>query len=126
MTETTLQTPTHGDLLKDFLTSPFSEEETLEWMVIHHTHHIRLRPIRGAQPVALAALTQRGAAAVIAALWPDRDDQRSEYTFWHKNFITRTPYEVLGAIPQELIPALQEKLDRLRNVPWVDSVEEAH
>lgn len=132
MTTTTSEAPGHVDVLKEILIPPFGEADALGWMVILHTHAIHLRPEnledheaqRG--PEILSPLTQRGAAEVMAALWPDRFNERSNYLYWYWQFNSRTPYEDLASVPPDLVPALQEKLARLRQAPRVESVMADH
>src|SRR5438046_2116561 len=91
----------HEDLLRGVLREPLTEADALLWMVLLHTHTIRLRPgavreWRGeeaAGPVELAAQTQRGVASVMAALWPDRSDERANYIYWYWQYNTQVPYE---------------------------------
>lgn len=125
MTKTTSQALTQVDVLKNILIPPFSEKDALDWMVILHTHAIHIHAMaHDAEQSILAPLTQRGAAEVIAALWTDRNDERSNYVYWYWQFNTHTPYEVLASVPPELLPGLHEKLARLRQAPFVETVVE--
>ena len=109
------------ELLRSVLPSPLTEEDALLWMVLLHTHEIHLRPSvlssrrNGEQveeTVVLPAETQRGAASVIAALWPNRKDERANYVYWYWQYNTRTPYEVLDAVPEDQ----RTRLFKLRNL----------
>lgn len=118
------------ELLRSVLDGPLTEDDALLWMVLFHTHLIHLRPgsLAGngmADPLeVLPAETQRGAAEIIATLWPDRHDERAGYVYWYWQYNTRTPYEVLDAVPEELRPRLLKLRDLLTRDPRVVTVVE--
>lgn len=106
MTKNTART----DLLRSVLSDPLTEEDALLWMVLLHTHEIHLRPgvlsnrgdgVQAEEIVVLPSDTQRGAASIIAALWPDRTDERANYAYWYFQYNTRTRYEALDVVPEE-------------------------
>lgn len=129
MTTRTSEPIPHEELLRAVVQPPLSEEDALLWMALLHTHRVRLRPkaggtaANGGAPV-LAALTQRGAAEAVAALWPDRADERAGSPYWYFQYNSRTPYETLSQVPRELLPRLLEFRDRLASEPRVLDVEE--
>lgn len=93
-----------------------SDDDALALMVLLHTHNFQLgggvtltdRP--GVSH--LAAITQRHAAEVMAAAWPDRADrERTSREHWYYAFNTRSPFEVIEDIP----PEFMRRLDRLRH-----------
>jgi hypothetical protein len=99
-------------------------------MVLLHTHaiHLRLDAIAGANglPSSFAALTQRGAAEVVANVWSElkpQQDQRSKYVYWYWQYNTQTPYEVLEDVPDAVLPRLVELRDALARDPRVARVE---
>jgi hypothetical protein len=123
--------PTHLDLLESILKAPLTEEDALLWMILLHTHHIHLRASSAAngsnledRAEILGPLTHRGAAEVIAGLWPDRADERGKYTFWYQQYNTRTPYEDLSQVPQEMMPRLFELRNLVAQDPRVRTVVE--
>ncbi len=81
-----------------------TDDDGLAVMLLLHTHHILLggavlSDLPGVQD--LAALTQRHAAEIIAAAWPDRKDAtRTSPPHWYYTFNTRTPFEVVEDIKQ--------------------------
>jgi hypothetical protein len=94
-------------------------------MILLHTHAIQLRPgVLGEEPVLLPAETQRGVAATIAALWPNRTDARGSYEYWYWQYNTRTPYEVLEDVPEHLMPRLREFRQALAQDARVSAVLE--
>ncbi len=102
-------------------------------MVLLHTHAIHLSSGAHANDGAdnqdggtafLHALTQREAASVIAALWPNRTDQRADYVYWYFQYNTRTPYEVFSDVPKELMTRLLEFRSTLAREPRVAAVIE--
>jgi hypothetical protein len=106
-----------------------TEADALLWMVLLHTHGIRLRPgvVTGADPglTEFPALTQRGAAGVVADLWADlkdRQDKRSDYTYWYHQYNSQVPYEVIGEVPDSLQPRLTELRDALARDSRIASV----
>lgn len=120
----------HQELLCSVLKRPLTEEDALLWMTLLHTHTIRLRPEALSRNGALGASevlppeTQRGAAELIAALWPDRHDERAGYLYWYWQYNTKTPYEVLDDVPAELRPRLLQLRDLLAQEPRVIAVTE--
>jgi hypothetical protein len=120
----------HATLLRDLLGERIAEDDALLWMVLLHTHEIHMRPDALAeawpngQVAVLPAETQRGVASIIASLWPDRDDPRAQYVYWYILFNTRTPYETLDAVPDELKRHLLQLRDSLAADPRVIAVVE--
>ncbi len=120
MTPTLTRQTIHQDLLKSCLGDRLSESDALLWMVLLHTHTIQVRAdaIAGANgiPPSIAALTQRGAAEVVARVWsemkPD-EVERANYVYWYRLFNTQTPYEVIEDVPEALLPRLVELRDTL-------------
>ena len=129
----------HEELVRAAVDGRLSEEDALVWMVLLHTHEMHLqadavcdswRSHAGAGHVVLAAQTRRVVAAVIASLWKELmekrgqppDEQRSNYAYWYWQYSTRVPYEVIEAVPTELLPRLQEFRDVLARDPRVLAV----
>jgi hypothetical protein len=104
------------ELLRNAIRGGLSEEDALLWMALLHTHEIHLQPgtledLKGDPIVILSPDTQRGAAAVIAALWRKHSDPvRTDYTYWYFEYGMRTPYELFDDAP----PAHQERIRQLR------------
>jgi hypothetical protein len=128
----TLETA-HEELLRSVLRGPLTEEDALLWMVLLHTHAIHLRPgtiLEGCGnngtdgPIVLPPETQRGVASVMAALWPNRSDERADYIYWYWQYNTRVPYEVLSDVPADLMPRLLKLRDLLAQDPRVAAVVE--
>jgi hypothetical protein len=122
-----------AELLRSVLPGPLTEEDALLWMVLLHTHTIHLRPgvlsnhsngKQAEETVVLAAETQRGAASDIAALWPDRTDERSNYAYWYFQYNIRTPYEALDAVPEDQRIRLLELRSFLASDPRVAAIVE--
>jgi hypothetical protein len=123
----------HEELLSNVLQRPLAEYDALLWMVLLHTHAIHLRSGvlsdgwtagRNGENVVLPAITQRHAASVIAALWQRRDDERAKYVYWYRQFNTRTPYEVLDDVPEEMKADLVKLRALLAADPRVAAVVE--
>ncbi len=113
------------ELLQSAIQGGLTGEDALFWMALLHTHEIRLPPgvlhdPNGREILVLPPETQRGAAAVIAALWRKRSDpQRTSYAYWYGEYNRRTPYEVFGDAPpphQERIRQFRDALARDRRV----------
>jgi hypothetical protein len=110
-----------------------TEEDALLWMVLLHTHAIHLRPgvlsshrngEQAEEILVLPTQTQRAAASDIAALWPDRTDERANYLYWYYQYSTRTPYEVLGAVPDDQRTRLLQLRRLLASDPRVVAINE--
>jgi hypothetical protein len=117
----------HRELLHDVISAQLTEEDALLWMVLIHTHEIHLRvPMLGDAlgVTTLAPATQRQAASVIAALWPDRASQQAEYTFWYREYQLKTPYEDISDVPPHLLARLVQLREALLQDPRVASVVE--
>lgn len=117
----------HIVLAKKALGQHPSEDDALALMIILHTHRIRLRePILLDRPgvVDLAAITQRHAAEVISAIWPDRSDKRrTDRNYWYSMFNTRTPYELIEDVPQDWMICLQRVREHIAENPVVKGLE---
>lgn len=120
------------DLVRRLSQGRLGEDDALSWMILLHTHRIVFRPAltenqplgpNGEAGVALAAQTQRGAAQVIASVWPDRDDERAHYIYWLGEYNTRTPYEVLEDVPHDYLTRVLELRRLLAQEPAVAAVE---
>ena len=117
----------HQELLRGVIGGQLTQEDALLWMVLIHTHEIHLRsPIltdaRGVTKLATA--TQRHAASVTAALWPDRASQQAEYTFWYREYQLKTPYEDISDVPPHQLARLVQLREALLQDPRVASVVE--
>jgi len=118
----------HQQLLHDATRGrKLTDDEVLLWMILLHTHDIHLREpflfdAPGVQE--LGAVTQRQAATVVAALWPNRSDERSHYAFWYRAYQT-APYESIGDVPLNVRSRLSELRDILGRDPRVAAIVEA-
>jgi hypothetical protein len=121
------------ELLRRVIGGGLTEDDALSWMILLHTHQIRLEPgtldgdqgaAHAGEPPALGAETQRGAAKVVAALWPDRNDRRADYAYWYSQYNTRTPYEVLSDVPQDRLARVLDFRRALAAEPQVAAVVE--
>jgi hypothetical protein len=122
-----------AELLRSVLSGPLTEEDALLWMVLLHTHAIHLHPgvlsshkngEQAEEVLALPADTRRGAASDIAALWPDRTDERANYLYWYYQYSTRTPYEVLDEVPEDQRTRLLQLRHLLASDPRVVAISE--
>ena len=101
-------------------------------MLLLHTHAIHLKPGAiaadgqdlGSDPVILPAETQRGAAEIMASLWPDRNDAHAQYGYWYKLYNSRTPYETLHDVPEPMKTQLLVFREALARDPRVAAVVE--
>lgn len=123
----------HAELLRSVLPKPLTEEDALLWMVLLHTHAIRLRPGtltahrengQTEEITVLSPQTQRGVASAIAALWPDRTDERANYVYWYFQYNSRTPYEALDVVPEDQRIRLFELRCLLASDPRIAAVIE--
>jgi hypothetical protein len=116
------------ELLKPAIQKPLTEETALHWMILLHTHRIILSsPLLEDCPnvVCVRGLTQRGAAKLIAALWPDRNDIRATYEHWYWEFNTKGPCEMMDDVSDSVRDAiLALRLRLLENPRVADVVEE--
>ena len=107
----------HRLIAKDALGEHPDDDDALGLMLLLHTHRIHLRePILTDRPgvLELAAITQRHASEVVAAVWPNRvDAKRIDRGYWFFAFNARTPYEVVEDIPAEWMIRVRKVLDRL-------------
>jgi hypothetical protein len=129
MTATLTKDNIHRELVGACTAGRLTEADALLWMVLLHTHELHLQPgvMEGADPslTVVPALTQRGAAAVVADLWADlegRQDRRSDYTYWYHQYNSRVPYEVVIDVPESLRPRLIELREALARDSRVASV----
>ena len=117
----------HEELLRDVLQQPLNEEGALLWMMLLHSHSIRLRaPLLADLPggTDLHGLTWNGAADVIAKLWPDRTDQRADPNYWFWEIHSRRYPESARDLPPEMYQRLLQLREQLAAHPDVASVIE--
>ena len=117
----------HTELLRGVISGQLTREDALLWMVLIHTHEIKLRSpvLTDAHGVTtLAAATRRHAASVIAALWPDRASKQSEDTFWYREYQLKTPYEDISDVPSRQLARLVQLREALLQDLRVASVVE--
>jgi len=117
-------TSVYIELLRNHITNAKSQHEFLLWMLLLHTHKIKLasHSKSGANPILLLPVTQRIAAEVVAELWPDQQyKEKMDYRFWYREFVLE--YGGASAIPsqveQELV-SLREKLQCDNRVQSID------
>jgi hypothetical protein len=114
-------------LLKDCVREGLTESDALLWMVLLHTHEIRLRPGSvgaNGSALVLSAITQRHAAEVVARLWAMRNGdqgQPAQSAYWYGRYNRETPFEILDDVPD----VLRARLTELRDVLSHDSRVEA-
>jgi hypothetical protein len=122
-----------AELLRSVLSGPLMEEDALLWMVLLHTHALHLHPgvlsshNHGEKPeeiLVLPAQTRRVAASDIAALWPDRTDERANYLYWYHQYSTQTPYEALDEVPEDQRTRLLQLRRLLASDPRVVAINE--
>ncbi len=91
-----------------------TDEDALAVMLLLHTHHVHLGgPVLSDRPGVqeVAAIAQRHAAEVVAAVWPDRlDKTRTSPQHWYYQFNARTPFEVADDVE----PPWDERLARVK------------
>jgi hypothetical protein len=135
MTTKTTKYNIHEELLRPYFQAPVRDEDALLWMVLLHNYAIQFRPgtidedwakvqESNGEPITIPALTQRHAASVVAALWPDRDENRASYEYWYFKYGSKTPYEVIENVPKDMMPRLLELRDKLSKDPRVAAVLE--
>jgi hypothetical protein len=112
-------------LVGDHVISPWNEQELLRWMLLLHTHCIRLReplPLGHPDPCLLPPLTQRGAAKVVAAVWIMRwDEVRNDYRYWYREYAEK--YQSKSEIPADEAPEVEKLRERLESDKRLKSVE---
>jgi hypothetical protein len=122
----------HASIAQNVVSASEAEEDLLLFMVLLHTHDIRLNAdvvlddvIRADmnEPILLPAITHRHASAVIASLWP-AGDKKGKYEYWYALFSQLTPYEVTGDIPSHQLVRFVMLKQRLCREPRVQSVIE--
>ncbi|TMQ35476.1 MAG: hypothetical protein E6K70_02000 [Planctomycetota bacterium] len=115
----------HEDHQVQHFQAPMRDEDALLWMVLLHNYAIQFRPGTIDEDWAkVPALTQRHAATVLAALWPDRDENRASYEYWYFKYGSKTPYEVIESVPKDMMPRLLELRDKLSKDPRVAAIIE--
>ena len=122
----------HSRLAGPFLGQSPNEQDAMALMILFHTHRFRLSapldPLRADRPGVseVNAITQRDAAAAIAAAWPDRADKdRCDYRFWYWRYNTVTPYETVEEIPPDWLERVQKlKETLLANSSLAEAVPE--
>lgn len=128
----------HLELTRSAALGRLTEPDALLWMVLLHTHEIRVHSsaIAGVIPspttpeiVRLPALTQNGVATVAAQLWGEIKkkrgrpaDDRSAPSYWYWKYNTEARYEFINDVPQPLHDRLFEFRDRLKTDPRVVDV----
>lgn len=123
----------HKKLLSDVIKAPLAEEDGLAWMILLHTHEIHVR----SQPLAddafneprevtiLAPETQRGAAQIVAALWPDETDAKHrDPSYWYRKYNTSGSYEALEDVPEDLRQRVLRVRELLAQHPCIVLVAE--
>jgi hypothetical protein len=105
----------HKELIQDYIEDKNNEDELLLWMVLIHTHQIRLSSALLVDAHAVSVIepaTQRVAAGVIAELWPGINDmEKTSYAYWYRKYQLKTPFETLADLPSEKVLQI-EKLRR--------------
>ena len=117
----------HCALVRETLGGQPLEDDGLALMLVLHTHHVALRTAAlddRPNVTELEPITQRHAAEVVAAAWPDQADrQRVDPAHWYVLFNTRTPYEVVEDLPPEWAQPVEKMRKRLAAHPAIRSVE---
>jgi len=113
----------HEELIRASLDAPMTPDDALLWMALLHTHRIDFQqPVLSDRPsvTSLAAITERHAAEVMAALWQDRkSSERATSTFWWNEYRSKAGFQVLEDLPPESLPRLHEHRDRLATDPLI-------
>jgi hypothetical protein len=119
------------ELLRRATNGKLTERDALAWMILLHTHQIRFRPGvlttvttngNGEIGMVLSADTHHGVAHIIAALWPDREDERAKSGYWYWQYNSLTPYELMEDVPQGWFARVQELRQILERLPEVEEV----
>lgn len=120
-----------GEVLKGCWEDNLAESDALLLMLLVHTHKIQLHSggVAGANgdQALLGPLTQREAAAEVAAVWGElhpEDNERCSFSYWYRQFNLQTPYEVMDDVPPPLLPKLLLLREALRRNQRVSSVVE--
>jgi hypothetical protein len=115
----------YKELVGDHVISPWNEQELLRWMLLLHTHRIRLTkplPLGFPDPCLLPPLTQRGAAKVAAVVWINqRDKHRSDYRYWYREYAEK--YQSKSEISADEAPEIEKLRERLESDKRLESVE---
>lgn len=116
----------YTQLAKEVLESFHDQDDGLAPMVLLHTHRIRLcMPILDDRPsvTQVDAITQRHAAEVLAASWPDRGDvNRTDQRYWFYQFNLRTPFEVVEDVSSEWTERVEKIRQLIANSPTVEAI----
>lgn len=115
----------HEEVLRDVIREALSEEDAPLWMLLLHTHQIRLRAplmIDAPNETSIHALTWRGAADVMAHLWPARSGKGADPNYWYWEYTRRHFPERVSDFPQALATRVGEMRDRLNAHPDVADV----
>jgi hypothetical protein len=115
----------YKELVGDHVISPWNEQELLRWMLLLHTHRIRLAspmPLGFPDPCVLPPLTQRGAAKVAAFIWiHQRDKVRSDYRYWYREYAEK--FQSNSEIPPDEAPEIEKLRERLESDKRVKAIE---
>ncbi len=126
----------HVELLRSVAGSRLTDSNALLWMVLFHTHEIRIRSeciesewrrCEADGMVVLHAGTQRWVADVVAEVWKEKrkvssDDPRGDYGHWYWRYNAEVPYELAAQIPEHQMALLSELRERLSQDPCVVAV----
>ena len=116
----------HEELIRSNLDAPMTEEDALVWMTLLHTHEIHFRqPVLSDRPnvTYLAAITERHAADVIAALWRGRKrSERASSSFWWREYLEKAGYQTVEDVPLDRLHRLQQLRDQLATDPRIAKI----
>lgn len=116
----------HRELLRKHVSDATDENELLLWMVLIHTHSIRLAVpcIQEAPELKIVEpASQRAAAGTISDLWSRREDkERASYVYWYRAYQLKTPYETMDAVPPEVAARIEQLRQKVESDPMVESL----
>jgi hypothetical protein len=116
----------HEELIRSNLDAPMTADDALLWMTLLHTHEIHFRrPLLSDRPsvTSLAAITERHAADVMAALWHGRKRlERASSTFWWYEYREKAGYQTVEDVPLDSLHRLRQLRDQLATDPRIEKI----
>ncbi len=116
----------HESLVRDVFRGPVSDAEALAIMAVLHHYRIGVRPevLSDTKERLLSAITQRDAAACVAALWAGTDDtNRASYAHWYWEWNTKGCAETPEGLPDWLTMRCCWAKSRIEAHPDVEKLE---
>jgi hypothetical protein len=111
----------HRELIRNHIDDPSNEDEMMLWMLLIHTHAVRLvKPLAG-NITLIHGATQRVAAAAVADLWSDREDkEKTLYVYWYHEYAHR--YHSKSLVPANDAAKIETLRTKIEADPRVEYV----